>query len=194
MKGWKATLRKQKTTKVHERMAVTASSSVSLDPATSFIASFKLREDMEDIMNWAVDNTATELEMESVAVAIATLVMYRSWSRPGAVCNCLLDEYTRTSFEGNKAIIRVVHHKTEGTQPVTLTLLQNDERLLQWYVESVRPQLVSMECSPPYLFVRSGGERISNLRCQVGWQLSMGDPCYVYWNQEGWCHAPSPNL
>ena len=103
----------------------------------------------------------TKEDAKICLMAVASLLLFSGWQRPGAVENCTMEEFgIRRLVEddsGRKTIvIRVVRHKTALSGPAKLVVdFCHFEKLLM-YVDVVRP-ILDPEGRSPLLLVRQGG-------------------------------------
>ena len=103
------------------------------------------------------------------SVVMATLLMYKSWQRPGAVCNCTLLEYQNAKLvlgEGQRGedvfVMSVREHKTWVKGAARLMLTSNDLPKLEGYVNHIRP-LLDPRKKHNRLLVLDEGSYASNL-------------------------------
>lgn len=87
-------------------------------------------------------------------------VKLKSFSRPGAIANCTVDEYHRSVICEGSTVIKVYDHKTgkQGTAKITI-----DEQLmdrLRLYFRHIRPLLVEQGHDIPNLFILPGSQKI----------------------------------
>ena len=87
-------------------------------------------------------------------------VKLKSFSRPGTIVNCTIDEYHRVKNCNGSTVIKVYEHKTgcQGTAKITV-----DEQLmdrLRLYFRYIRPLLAEPGHDTKYLFILPGSQKI----------------------------------
>ena len=126
IKGWKCTLRKEKTKRRMKRMEELSSSKLTLDEVDDVIQSEAMWKGFNEIADKMV----------------AALLTFRSWQRPGAVANATLAKYkkrTDIQQQGETVkIIRVADHKTGLFGSAKLVIPPDDLSELHAYVHSER--------------------------------------------------------
>lgn len=162
IKNWKTTLRKGKRLHQEEIMEEFSSKPMSLSEVSMVVESKAMWQRYANITQRMRRGEEVSKEDAKICVmAVASLLLFSGWQRPGAVENCTLEEFGRRRLvqdsSGNKTIvIRVLKHKTALSGPAKLVVdFQHIEKLLT-YVSVVRPFL-DPEGRSPLLLVRQGG-------------------------------------
>ena len=96
IKGWKCTLRKEKTKRRMKRMEDLSSSNLTLDEVDEVIQDKSMWKSFNDIVDRVgKDLPVSKREMDSCTIMVAAMLTFRSWQRPGAVANATMAEYRK---------------------------------------------------------------------------------------------------
>ena len=170
IKGWKCTLRKEKTKRRMKRMEDLSSSHLTLDEVDEMIQNESMWRSFNDIVDrMGKDLQVSTQEMDSCTIMVAALLTFRSWQRPGAVVNATMSEYrnsTEIVQEGETlTILKVADHKTGLFGSAKLVIPPDDLSKLHSYVTVVRPSQDPSQKSP-YLLCLDGGKQITNFNAR----------------------------
>ena len=109
-------------------------------------AIFKCARIWGDLERWT-DRAEDGFELHNkdkvmATAAVAALLLFRSYQRPGAVMGATLEEYGKARQVDGVLVITVVAHKTAAQGPARLTIEDPKEQLLlDRYVTHIRPQI-----------------------------------------------------
>ena len=128
LKAWKATLRKRKTRKRAQRLEDLSATQLSIMELTQVLDCRAMGDDFHDILRRVeTGRKVSNGELQRSTAAIAALLMFKSWQRPGAVANMTMREFLHHHLvkEGEDEVVvkRVKEHKTgmSGSAKVVLT-------------------------------------------------------------------------
>ena len=162
IQSWKTTLRKKRRLHQEENMEEFSSKPMSLNEVTAVVESKAMWERYANVTKrMRRGEEVTKEDAKICLMAVASLLLFSGWQRPGAVENCTMEEFgIRRLVEddsGRKTIvIRVVRHKTALSGPAKLVVdFCHFEKFLM-YVDVVRP-ILDPEGRSPLLLVRQGG-------------------------------------
>ena len=128
LKAWKAKLRKRKTRKRAQRLEDLSATQLSIMELTQVLDCRAMGDDFHDILRRVeTGRKVSNGELQRSTAAIAALLMFKSWQRPGAVANMTMSEFLHHHLvkegEDEVVVIRVKEHKTgmSGSAKVVLT-------------------------------------------------------------------------
>ena len=178
IKAWKATLRKGKMKLRARRLDVLSSQKLTFEEVnkllekqkkcgTNFMLVFRKFSKMKTLI---IDDTS----LRNCTASIAAILLFKSWSRPGAVTNLRISEYNNhkvvENAEGDVIVLRVDNHKTGLAGSPKLMLTPADFTRLKAYVDFIR-SVMDANQDEPNLLVMPGGKPIQsmhNLMVSVG--------------------------
>lgn len=167
IKAWKATLRKGKTKMRAGRLDVLSSQELTFEEVNKLLENPKIWDDFHACLeklfrNEAIDDTS----LRNCTASIAAILLFKSWSRPGAVMNLTISEYNNhevvESAEGEVIVLRVKNHKTGLAGSAKLMLTPEDFTRLKAYVDVIRP-VMDANLDVPNLLILPGGKPIHNM-------------------------------
>lgn len=164
IKGWKATLRKQKTRKRIQRLEELSSDAeaLSLESVEAIIHCDSMWDDFTTIADRLGKGlSASDSELNRCTVMVATVLTFRSWQRPGAAYNLTLDEWEKRSETGDGVVIKVLKHKTGLSGSARVVLTPGDYSKVLAYATTMR-LFLDPENKSPYLLCLSGGRQMAN--------------------------------
>ena len=171
IRGYKKTLRKSKQKRVEERLEHFSETPMSLSEVTAVVENESLWADFDNIIERAqkMENVSSA-ELNRCTLSVAALLLYKNWQRPGAVCNCTMEDLKNARVllgEGEEGLfqISVKEHKTSIKGPARLMLSPRDRPKLT-KVEVVR-SLLDPNGTCNRMLVLSGPKPIQNLHSQV---------------------------
>ena len=166
--AWKRTIRVQRRKKAEARIEDLSATPLSLDEVSAVVECERMWADLQQtVEKLETGENVSEVAINRSTISVAGLLMYKSWVRPGAVCNCTLEEYEQVKVVKEKGedvfVIRVKEHKTGIAGSAKLVMCEEDYDKLNQYVEAIRPHAdQSGKC--PYLFVLCGSKQLKNLQ------------------------------
>ena len=109
-----------------------------------------------------IDDTS----LRNCTASIAAILLFKSWSRPGAVTNLRISEYNNhkvvENAEGDVIVLRVDNHKTGLAGSPKLMLTPADFTRLKAYVDFISP-VTDANLDEPNLLLLPGGKLIQNM-------------------------------
>ena len=85
--GYKHSLRRKKMQKLEERLA-------ELSEVTNIVDCQPMLDDLHDLVRMAeVTSKLDEEKLGCIMTILASLLLYKSWQRPGGICNATFQEY-----------------------------------------------------------------------------------------------------
>jgi hypothetical protein len=173
IKGWKATLRKQKTRKRIQRMEELSAEadSLSLEDVENIIHVDAMWSDFTSLADRLGKGLpVTDAELNSCTVMVATLITFRSWQRPGAAYHPTLKEWgRRTETKDGKdvsVVIKVLKHKTGLSGSAKVVLKPADYSKVLAYVTTMR-RFLDPQNNSPYLLCLSGGRQLTTFNARL---------------------------
>ena len=170
--GWKASLRKGKRKVRAKRIEEASNDSLSLDEVNQLVECSQMWEEFDNISRQCRrgGDGISDYELDLCSIVVATNILYKSWQRPGAICNVTLDEFKAAKMvvkDGKVVfIISVAEHKTGREGHAKLLLNTDDYNRLQQYVKSVRP-LQDPNLSSKYMIVLSGHRQLDRMSARI---------------------------
>ena len=167
LKAWKATMRKEKTKKRAQRLEELSSQQVSIAEVTGILECKPMWTDFHECLRKSeTGRTVSSKELKECTAAIAALLLFKSWQRPGAAANLTVHEYQerRTVLQGEEevVVIRCKEHKTGMSGSAKLTLNSADLSKVEAYVTHIRP--LTCPGDSPNLLLLPGGKPISHMQ------------------------------
>jgi hypothetical protein len=177
---WKKTLRGKKQKLVVHRLEKASEMEMGLDTITNVVDSEQLWVSFSN----TIDKTKhrEDVSYKDLKLAMSSVMLcvkLKSMQRPGAVCNCTIEEYRAAKFTNGTYIIKVKEHKTsqQGTAKLTMDpVLMNRLRL---YFKYIRPCLVEPGRDSDRLFILPGSvpiTKFSNIETFVKTHLEIDIP------------------
>ena len=171
LKQWKATIRPAK--KLQQQFRKGDEGAGNVKNAVALVRCKELWCAVRDVLSKAAtgDHPSAK-ESKLVLAAIMARLVYRSWQRPGAVSNATMDEFAATSREADGEagepcwVMLISRHKMARQGPASITMTQENYRLLRQYVKHIRP------LSHPAVdntFVGANGLPIQKLNDLIQW-------------------------
>ena len=123
------------------------------------------------------DMTDTDLKLAMGSVTIALVL--KSYQRPGAVCNCTVEEYRSAMLQDDVWVIKVQDHKTAMYGTAKLVMDSEMKTRVDRYFDLVRPKLAEPGKDVPNLFILPGSlpiTKIGNLTRFMEKQLGLTIP------------------
>ena len=92
--GWKATLRKGKQKVRAKRIEEASNDGLSLDEVNQLVECSQMWEEFDNICCQCRrgGDGISDYELHLCSIVVATTILYKSWQRPGAICNATLDK------------------------------------------------------------------------------------------------------
>ena len=122
VKRWKSTIRPIK--KLQQQLKEDTHKQVNLKEGVAILKSNQLKWDAKDIISRAATKSHLKCKDLKLAVsAVVTMLLYRSWQRPGAVTNAMMAEFeaarpiTNDNTGKSSWIMTVARHKTARERP-----------------------------------------------------------------------------
>ena len=171
---YKRSIRKKKMKKNEERLAELSETPLELSEISKIVDCQPMLDDLHDLVRVAeVTGELDEEQLGRTTMILAALLLYKSWQRPGAVCNATLHEFRGASLvlgegAGGKDVyvLSVREHKTGVKGAARLMLDASDWPQLKGYVEHVRP-LLDPEGKSPHLLLLPGCKQLDNVHHRV---------------------------
>ena len=169
---WKAAIRPEK---LQEASASSNCEVITLQEATTVIRDRQIRLHVQAAIS-RVKVEGEEVDDEDMKLVLAylfCLLAYHSWQRPGAVTNATLNEYEAMKEERGRDgvtvhVMRVARHKTAREGPAHITITAEDKKLLDRYVQYIRPRC-DPYCEVRTVFVTVRGEPVTNMNQLLQW-------------------------
>lgn len=167
VQGWKSTLRKQKRKVRAQRIEELSNEGLSLKEVNQLIECRQMWADFDSICHESRNGeNMTDNELDLCSVMLATNLLYKSWQRPGTVCNATLDELKAAKLvcqDGKTVvIISVAEHKTGREGHAKLLLDLDNYEHLQKYLKYVRP-LQDPRHTMPYMIIMTGPKKLDRM-------------------------------
>lgn len=191
VKRWKSTIRPAR--KLQQQLKEDTQEQVNLKEAVAILQSEQLKWDVKDITSRAATGSHLKSkDLKLIVSAVVTMLLYRSWQRPGAVTNAMMAEFEAAQMitdDNTGKIMMVAHHKTAWEGPVPTTMTKDNYCLLQNYVNHICPQ-----CKPARHSVFAGvqGNVIKQPKKYIQWlgrEYGQKNPCCTYLRQVGGTEA-----
>ena len=159
---WKKSLRKSRKRIRQERMEGLSDKNLSFSQIKEVTKNKALRTLITSVaeqVRIGIDVPFSSLD--KATIAIAGLLDFTTWQRPGAVCNATLEEWNAkkvVEVEGHQRVIfKVALHKSSVQGSAKFVLKDDIFSLLEEYVSVIRPKLCEAEKESRYLFITNGG-------------------------------------
>ena len=98
--GYKHSLRRKKMQKLEERLAELSEAPLELSEVTNIVDCQPMLDDLHDLVRMA--EVTSKEKLGCTMTILASLLLYKSWQRPGGICNATLQEYKGASLEGQE--------------------------------------------------------------------------------------------
>ena len=159
---WKKTLRGEKQKLVVQRLEKTSDMELTLESITSVVDCEELWVSFSNTIDRIkrreeVTNTDLKLAMSCVMLC----VKLKSMQKPGAVCNCTIEEYRAVRFTNGAYVIKVKEHKTSQLGTAKLTMDPVLMNRLRFYFKYIRPCLAEPGKDSDRLFILPGSVPIT---------------------------------
>ncbi len=160
---WKKLLRKERLKKSVINMEKLSEKSLNIDEINDILDNKSMWNQYDEIIRRAKNRKCNMDEAKLNMAVIMVSVKLASMQRPGAVTNCLLQEYQDAIIERGVQIIKVANHKTGAYGTAKLTTSHKMTERLADYVNFIRPILRKDDDPEEYLFLNTNGKRISKI-------------------------------
>ena len=163
---WKQVLRKEKNIKQIDRMEnLSENSNLSLDVITNVVDNKSMWDKFEETVDALKrGRKVSDNSLKAAMGVVMVSVVLKSYQRPGAVCNCTVEEYKGAKTIEGISIIKVKDHKTSskyGTAKLTLDTVLMER--LHLYFDYVRPHLAQPGSDITNLFIMPGSQKVTKI-------------------------------
>ena len=163
LKQWKYCLRKEKRKKAHERLELLSEQNFDLSAVKKFIGNETMWGKFDSVVRRSKKMQKINAEDNKFCLSAVMLsTLYESWSRPGAVINLKLIQFSSGSFTDDIYIVSVSEHKT-GIGGTAKLMFKADLKIkVEEYINYIRPSCLNFEESE-YLFLLPNGEQVKKI-------------------------------